>query len=66
VAPVNLHAGIAGDVGARFKGWGYAVAEPGRGRATSRGATNLIVIDPQSGAYWGGAAPNARDVVAGF
>jgi gamma-glutamyltranspeptidase/glutathione hydrolase len=63
---VNLHLGIADDVRARFKSWGYAVAEPGKGRATSRGATNLIVIDPQSGAYWGGAAPNARDFVAGF
>jgi gamma-glutamyltranspeptidase len=63
---VKLDEGIGEDVRVRFKSWGYAVPDLGKSRATSRGATNLIVIDPQSGAYWGGAAPNGRDFVAGY
>ncbi|MGE3705812.1 MAG: gamma-glutamyltransferase, partial [Vicinamibacterales bacterium] len=46
---VNLHAGIGDDVRAQFKAWGYEVPEAGKARAASRGATNLIVIDPKSG-----------------
>jgi gamma-glutamyltranspeptidase/glutathione hydrolase len=63
---VNLHAGIGDDVREKFRNWGYTVPAVGTGRSTGRGTTNLILIDPSTGIYSGGAAPNGRDFVAGY
>ena len=63
---VILEPGIPEAVRATFKEWGYDVPEPGQQRNRARGTTNLVVVDPSSGAYWGGAAPNGRDFVAAF
>ena len=63
---VVLEPGILESVRMQFKDWGYTVPDPGQERNRARGTTNLVVIDPQSGVYWGGAAPNGRDFVAAF
>jgi gamma-glutamyltranspeptidase/glutathione hydrolase len=63
---VFLYPGIADDVRNQLKAWGYNVPEAGKQRNLARGTTNMITIDPKSGAYWGGAAPTARDFVAGY
>ena len=63
---VVLEQGIQESIRAKFKEWGYNVPEPGQERNRARGVTNLVVVDPRSGVYWGGAAPNGRDFVAAF
>jgi gamma-glutamyltranspeptidase/glutathione hydrolase len=63
---VHLEPGIKDDVRAEMKGLGYKVPDIGKQRNVARGTTNMVLIDPKSGAYWGGAAPRARDFVAGF
>ena len=63
---VVLEPGISEPVRATFKGWGYDVPDPGQERNRARGVTNLVLVDPRSGAYWGGAAPNGRDFVAAY
>ena len=63
---VVLEPGIPEAVRATFKEWGYDVPEPGQQRNRARGTTNLVVVDPSSGVYWGGAAPNGRDFAAAF
>ena len=63
---VVLEPGISEAVRAKFKDWGYDVPDPGQQRNPARGVTNLVVVDPQSGVYWGGAAPDGRDFVAAF
>lgn len=63
---VHLEPGIKDDVRAEMKGQGYKVPDIGKQRNVARGTTNMVLIDPKSGAYWGGAAPRARDFVAGF
>jgi gamma-glutamyltranspeptidase/glutathione hydrolase len=46
---------------------GYQVQAPGeQPRNPSRGTTNMVVVDPKSGVYWGAAAPDGRDFVAGY
>jgi gamma-glutamyltranspeptidase len=45
---------------------GYPVDEPGKFSNSSRGTTQMLVIDPNSGALWGGAAPDGRDFVSGY
>ena len=63
---VVLEPGISEPVRATFKGWGYNVPDPGQERNRARGVTNLVLVDPRSGTYWGGAAPNGRDFVAAY
>jgi gamma-glutamyltranspeptidase len=63
---IALERGIAPEVEATLKSWGYTIDDPTKPRSASRGTTNMIVIDPKSGAYWGGAAPAGRDFVSGY
>ncbi len=63
---VHLQPGIGDDVRAKLKAMGYALPEPGKQRNPAGGTTNLVVIDPKSGAYIGAAARSGRDFVAGY
>jgi hypothetical protein len=45
---------------------GYSVDEPGKFANPSRGTTQMMIVDPESGALWGGAAPDGRDFVSGY
>ncbi|MBI4966475.1 MAG: gamma-glutamyltransferase [Rhodospirillales bacterium] len=63
---LHLERGITDEVRAKMKELGYEVPEIGKHSNLARGTTNMILIDPQSGAYWGGAAPLGRDSLAGY
>lgn len=63
---IGLEPGITEEARAALSAMGYDVDEPGTFANSARGTTQMIVVDPESGAYWGGAAPNGRDFVSGY
>jgi gamma-glutamyltranspeptidase len=63
---VGLEPGIADETRAALTGLGYQIDEVGRFSNSSRGTTQMMVIDKESGALWGGAAPNGRDFLSGY
>ncbi|WP_370515427.1 gamma-glutamyltransferase family protein [Paracoccus sp. S-4012] len=63
---VGLEEGISDETRASLAELGYTLDEPGTFSNSSRGNTQMIQIDPETGARIGGAAPNGRDFVAGF
>lgn len=63
---VSLERAVPAEVGQALAGLGYQVDDPLKPRTGGRGTTNMIVIDQNTGAYWGGAAPNGKDFVAGY
>lgn len=63
---VGLEAGITDETRAALAERGYTLDEPGNFSNSSRGNTQMIQINPTTGARIGGAAPNGRDFVAGF
>jgi gamma-glutamyltranspeptidase/glutathione hydrolase len=63
---VFLESGIDPSVGPQLAAWGYKMANPTQPRNSSSGTTQMIVIDPVTGAYFGGAARYGRDFVAGY
>lgn len=63
---IGLDDGMPEGVRDALVSMGYQVDEPGTFSNSSRGTTQMMIIDPQSGALWGGAAPNGRDFVSGY
>ena len=63
---IGLDPGFAPDTRAALIAMGYEVDEPGTFSNPSRGTTQMMIVDPESGALWGGAAPNGRDFVSGY
>jgi gamma-glutamyltranspeptidase len=47
---IPLERGIAPETEATLKSWGYTIDDPQKPRSAARGTTNLIVVDPKSGA----------------
>ncbi len=63
---IGLEPGISDEVRQQLIDFGYSVDDKGRFSNSSRGTTQLVIIDPESGAIWGGAAPEGRDFVSGY
>lgn len=63
---VGLENGIAPETRDALIAMGYEVDEFGKLRNPARGTTQMIIVDPESGALWGGAAPNGRDFLSGY
>lgn len=63
---IGLENGIAPETREALIGMGYDVEEFGQLKNPARGTTQMIIVDPASGALWGGAAPNGRDFLSGY
>lgn len=63
---IGLDNGFAPETRKALIDMGYSVDEPGKLANPSRGTTQMIIVDPQSGALWGGAAPDGRDFLSGY
>lgn len=63
---IGLDNGMPAETRDALIGMGYTVDEPGKFANPSRGTTQMMIVDPQSGALWGGAAPDGRDFVSGY
>jgi len=63
---VGLEEGIDDEVRQALIDMGYPVDEKGSFSNSSRGTTQLMLVDPETGALWGGAAPEGRDFLSGY
>ncbi len=63
---IGLDNGFPAETRQALADMGYPVDAAGQFSNSSRGTTQMIVIDPESGALWGGAAPSGRDFVSGY
>lgn len=63
---IGLDAGMPEETRTALREMGYTVDDAGQYSNSSRGTTQMMIIDPESGALWGGAAPNGRDFVSGY
>jgi gamma-glutamyltranspeptidase len=63
---VMLDRGLPTETTAALREMGFNMHDSPKTFSTTRGTTNMILVDPKSGAYWGGAAPEGRDFVAGY
>lgn len=63
---IGLDDGFGPEARDALIGMGYQVDEPGTFSNPSRGTTQMMIVDPESGAMWGGAAPDGRDFVSGY
>ena len=63
---IGLEKGISEETRGAIAAMGYTVDPVGQFANPSRGTTQMIIVDPKSGARWGGAAPNGRDFVTGY
>lgn len=63
---IGLEKGISAETRAALTAMGYTVDEEGKFANPSRGTTQMLIVDPASGALWGGAAPDGRDFVTGY
>lgn len=63
---IGLDPGIPETTRVALREMGYKVDDAGKYSNSSRGTTQMLIIDPQSGALWGGAAPMGRDFVSGY
>lgn len=63
---IGLDTGMPEETRAALVELGYPVDEPGTFSNSSRGTTQMIQINPETGARVGGAAPQGRDFVAGY
>jgi gamma-glutamyltranspeptidase/glutathione hydrolase len=63
---VWLEPGIKPEVREALIQKGHKMSPVDKPRIVARGTTQMIVIDQKTGSYFGGAAPNGRDNLAGY
>lgn len=63
---VQLEDAFSDEVRSALADLGHDVVERGETRNSARGTTTIVYVDPDSGAYWGGNAPDGRDFVSGY
>lgn len=63
---IGLDDGIPEATRTALREMGYTVDNAGEFSNSSRGTTQMMIIDQKSGALWGGAAPQGRDFVNGY